>query len=36
MQTDAMGLFIGQSKDFFPFMQDRAADADATKREGTD
>ena len=32
----AMGLFIGQSKEFFAFMQDLAEDADAAKREGND
>jgi hypothetical protein len=30
----AMGLFIGQSKGFFAFMSDLAADADEAKREG--
>jgi len=30
----AMGLFIGQSKEFFAFLADLAADADETRREG--
>jgi hypothetical protein len=32
----AMGLFIGQSKAFFDFMQDLAAEADSAKRNGED
>jgi len=30
----AMGLFIGQSKEFFAFLADLAADADEARREG--
>jgi hypothetical protein len=30
----AMGLFIGQQKAFFDFMQDLAEDADDAKRQG--
>ena len=32
----AMGLFIGQSKAFFDFMQNLAAEADSAKRKGED
>lgn len=28
------GLFIGQSKEWFQFLQDSAADADAARRRG--
>jgi hypothetical protein len=30
----AMGLFLGQSKEFFAFLTDLAEDADKARREG--